>query len=115
VLEELREELNGVALPEGFETHFRGGSAERRRFLDLFGGFVASQIKHDAKFRAILTTGQLSRIEGLAFDTATILSEVAEKLGQIQLTFQRGFSELSAQVAEIKALLAAGLISQSSR
>jgi hypothetical protein len=52
VLDELCQELKGVALPEGFETHFRIGNAERRRFLDLFGGFVANQIKHDAKFRA---------------------------------------------------------------
>jgi hypothetical protein len=60
VLDELREELRGVRLPDGFEEHFRNGSSDRQRFLELFGVFLAEQIKHDPSFRAILTTGQLS-------------------------------------------------------
>jgi tetratricopeptide (TPR) repeat protein len=75
VLDELRERLGEIVLPVGFETHFRDGNAGRRRFLDLFGSFIAEQIKDDDRFRAILQTGRLSRIEGLAYDTAAILTQ----------------------------------------
>ena len=80
VLTELHEQLAGVVFPDGFEAHFRDGNAGRRRFLDLFGAFIAEQIKQDDRFRAILTTGQLSRIEGLAYDTVTTLTQVAERI-----------------------------------
>ncbi|MGD9616738.1 MAG: hypothetical protein AB7H90_16280 [Alphaproteobacteria bacterium] len=86
VIEELREQLGGVVLPDGFEVHFRNGNAGCRRFLDLFGTLIAEQIKQDGRFRAILTTGQLSRIEGIACDTATTLTQVAEDFARVQST-----------------------------
>jgi hypothetical protein len=72
VLDELRDVLGEVVLPNGFEAHFRNGAGGRARFLDLFGRYIAEQIKTRDRFRAILTTGQLSRIEGRSIRSQVI-------------------------------------------
>jgi tetratricopeptide (TPR) repeat protein len=100
VLDELREELEGVVLPEGFEPHFRFGNAGRPRFLDLFGAFVAEQIKSDGRFRDILTIGKLSGIEALAFDTAEMLASFDKRFGEALRRVESKVDEILRIVSE---------------
>jgi tetratricopeptide (TPR) repeat protein len=106
VLDELREQLAGVVFPDGFEAHFRGGNAGCTRFLDLFGHFIREQIKQDDRFRAILTTGQLSRIEGMVYDTATVLTEgfaqVRNTLADMEAASERRYRDLREELARDK-------------
>lgn len=72
-----------VALPAMFVAHFRAGHGnDRPRFLDLFGAFIAEQIRENAPFRVILNTGQLARIEGLAFDASELLHRLDGHFGR---------------------------------
>jgi tetratricopeptide (TPR) repeat protein len=96
VLNELVEVLDGVILPDGFEDHFRKGAGGRPRFLDLFGAYVAEQIKGNERFRAILTAGLLSRIEALAFDST-------ELLARIELRFRGVLAQIAKTTEEIRA------------
>ena len=63
VLAELRTTTGAIELPPGLEDHFRDGAGSCSRFLELFGAYISEQIKESEPFRAILTSGQLSRIE----------------------------------------------------
>ena len=81
VLAELHTELNGVVLPDGFESHFRAGQAACARFMDLFGFFVAEQLKNNDRFRDIWTSGRLAQIEGATFDIAETLALLETRFG----------------------------------
>lgn len=54
VLAELRAALDGVPLSAAFEAHFRDGGRGRRRYVDVFGMYVAEEIKDDEAFREVL-------------------------------------------------------------
>ncbi len=81
VLDELREALDGVVLPEGFEQHFRKGQNDRLGFLDLFGHFASDELKHQDEFRRIWMAEKLAIIEGLSFDTTEMLAVMDRRFG----------------------------------
>lgn len=77
MLDELTALPGNDPLPPAFIQHFRqGAGADQPRFLDLFGTYMAEQIKNVPKVHNILTAGQLARIEGLTFDTVELLDRM---------------------------------------
>ena len=93
VLDELREALDGVRLPDGFEEHFRRGTDTGPRFLDLFGAYISEQIKENDRFRSIFITGRLSEIVSLAIETREFAARIEERFGpalvRIETTVER--------------------------
>lgn len=101
VLDELVDVLDGIILPEGFEEHFRKGTNGKPMFLDLFGAYIAEQIKSNARFRAVFVAGQLSRIEGLAFDSSEFLARIEEQFGSVLERIAKGTEKISGHVAAV--------------
>lgn len=104
VLAELGLALDGVVFPEGFEDHFRRGNP---RFLDLFAAFIGEQIKTNERFRAIFTTGQLSRLDGLALETAELVRRIDERFGGALGRIEAAIDSQSVMLAEILAKVSA--------
>jgi tetratricopeptide (TPR) repeat protein len=104
VLEELRTELEGVRLPDGFEAHFRQGTETHKNFLSVFGGYLAEQLKNNDSFRVIVSAGQL-------FDISSDTSDIKETLACIDEFFGGSFDrleqKLDARGHQLDALLAA--------
>jgi hypothetical protein len=105
VLDELRDVLGGVQLPDGFEDHFRYGNDGRGSFLELFGRYVAEEVKENDRFRNILTVGKLAGIEALAFDTAELVRRLDERFGSALDALQATAAETRADVAEIRSTM----------
>lgn len=107
VLTELRGSLDGVVFPEGFEAHFRMGGGEYPRFLDLFAAFIGEQIKSNERFRAIFTTGQLSRLDGLAIETAELVRRIDERFGGALGRIEAAIDSQAVVLAQILAKVSA--------
>jgi hypothetical protein len=107
VLDELRRALEGVSLPEGFESHFRGGADRYPRFLDLFSAFIGEQIKSNDRFRAIFTSGQLSRLDGLAIETVELVRGIDARFGSALARIESAIDSQAAMLAEILARVSA--------
>ena len=107
VLEELRRALEGVTLPEGFESHFRRGADSYPRFLDLFSAYIGEQIKSNDRFRAIFTTGQLSRLDGLAIETAELVRGIDARFGGALARIESAIDSQGAVLAAILAKVSA--------
>jgi len=107
VLDELRRALEGVLLPEGFEEHFRVGAGSYPPFLDLFAAYIGEQIKSNDRFRAIFTTGQLSRLDGLAMETAELVRRIDARFGGALARIETAIDNQSAVLAEILARVSA--------
>ena len=122
VLDELRQALRdpgeeiGIVLPDGFEAHFRVGGAGRASFLDLFGGHVAEQIKHNQPFYRILTVGKLAGIEALAFGMAELLAAMDTRfgaaLGRIESKVDEVVGNQSFQSASINSIVSRSIRSE---
>ncbi len=108
VLDELQSVLSSVRLPDGFETHFREGAHDRPRFLDLFRAYIAEQLKENVRFRAVFTTGQLSRIEGLAFDATEMLARVEKRFGGTLEELTNTTDNIANKLEELLAIARAG-------
>jgi hypothetical protein len=89
--------------PEGFEAHFRRGADRYPRFLDLFAAYIGEQIKSNDRFRAIFTTGQLSRLDGLAMETAELVRGIDARFGSALARIESAIDSQSAMLAEILA------------
>ena len=101
VLGELRGALHGVALPEGFEDHFREGGAGKPRFLDAFGAYVNEQLKENAPFQAMFMAGHLVNIESLAIDARELLRRLDDRYGAI---LERIAAQLITQSTQLSAI-----------
>jgi len=107
VLTEVSGSLEGVVFPPGFEQHFRMGGGEYPRFLDLFAAFIGEQIKTNDRFRAIFTTGQLSRLDGLALETAELVRRIDERFGGALGRIEAAIDSQAAMLAQILAKVSA--------
>jgi tetratricopeptide (TPR) repeat protein len=107
VLGELHGALEGVSVPEGFEAHFRRGADGCPRFLDLFAAFIGEQIKTNDRFRAIFTSGQLSRLDGLAIETAELVRGIDARFGSALARIESTIDSQATILAEILARVSA--------
>jgi tetratricopeptide (TPR) repeat protein len=107
VLDELRRALDGVVCPEGFESQFRRGADRYPRFLDLFAAYIGEQIKSNDRFRAIFTTGQRSRLDGLAMETADLVRGIDARFGSALARIESAIDSHGAMLAEILAKVSA--------
>lgn len=100
VLTELRAVVGDVIEPPDFEKQFRDGNgAKLPRFLDVFGFYLAEQIKIRPRVRDIMLVGQLARIEGLAFDGSEVLEKILTEFGGIGHRLE-AVEEISRQTAQ---------------
>ena len=81
VLDELRQHLGGVQLPDGFEDHFRHGSGQYAPFMDAFGAFITREFKNNEGFRSVFIGAKLATIEGVANDGVALLVSLEHRFG----------------------------------
>lgn len=85
VLEELRVEVDDKGgWPEGFEEHFRDGNGGNPRFLDLFGAYIAEQIKRNKPLESILNAVQRAQHGHELFTVAALLERFGSVLTDLK-------------------------------
>jgi archaellum biogenesis ATPase FlaH len=83
VLDELRDELVGIVLPEDFERRFRVAEPNAPGWFDLFSAYLAEQVKENDRFRRILLFDVLGDLKQFGLEQRDVLQALTEKVDAI--------------------------------
>jgi tetratricopeptide (TPR) repeat protein len=100
VLNELKAALEStqsgsVRIPDGFVQHFRTGNGQCVRFIELFGSYIAGQLRTNEHLRNTYTSVQLARVHLGIRDTAEAVRLLQERFGPVLLRVELGIEQLA--------------------